>query len=154
VLGGSSGSIRKIELSKSGSALVSSTAQLGSGHNSCSKSSFIAEGEDRGSIEHNVEVSVVFKARKHLSSNDVVELEGETLGVTSRDVLCLLVKSRETHESRIANSSLEDTLGHSCGKVSSYVEGSLNTSDCGEVEGSSVESWKLSLGLKQTDVGV
>jgi len=154
VLGGTSGSISSIELSEFGSASITSSAQLGSRHNSGGKSSLVTEGEDGGSVVHNVHVGVVLKTREHLSAWYVEELDGKTFGVTTSGILNFLVKSRESDESWIANSRLEDSLGEHCWKVGSNVEGSINATNGGEVEGSSVESWELSLGLEQTDVGV
>jgi len=151
VFSSTSSTSQRISSTELSSESVSSSTELSSGHNSSSKYSFVVEGKDGECIEDEIVVGIVFKSRKQLLAWDIVELEGKTLSISSSGVLSFLIESRKSHENGVGNTRLEDTSLVLLRKVSSDGKGSVDTSNSGEVESSSVVSWKISLGLQLSD---
>jgi len=103
--------------SESGRTLLSSSAKNDSGHNGSRESSLVLGNKDGESVEDHIHLVVVFKSREVLSSWDIAELDGNSLNVSTRVVLKLLVLSREPQKCRISGSWLEHSNSELCGKV-------------------------------------
>jgi len=141
---------QRIPVSEGSSSSITSSHQLGSGHNGGSQDSLVVFLESWISVEQKVNKVVILISRKQLGSSNSEDFEGESLSVGL--VLSLLVITRESHKASVASSSNKDTPCQVGWEVGKNVESGLSTSNGGEVEGSSMRVGKIPLSLEESEV--
>jgi len=141
-------------LSESRGTLLSSSAKNDSGHNGSRESSLVLGNKDGEGVEDHIHLVVVFKSREVLPSWNIAELDSNSLNVSTSVVLNLFVLSREPQKCWISGSWLEESSCVLSWKVRTDGKGSVGTSNGWGVEGSSVSSRKVSLGLEFSEVRI
>jgi len=141
-------------LSESGGTLSSSSAKNDSGHNGSRESSLVLGNKDGEGVEDQIHMMVVFKSSHVLPSWNIAEFDCNSLDVSTSVVLSLFVLSREPQKCWISGSWLEDSSSVLSWKVRTDGKGRVGTSNGWGVEGSSVISRKVSLGLEFSEVWI
>jgi hypothetical protein len=142
--------VERIFLSEGSSVSVTSSSQFGSRHNTGSKNGLIVEVEHGESVEDKIVVSIVLKSGEQLGARNIHKFNCQSFSIAV--VLSLLIKSRKSQEGIVCvTRGFEYTHLVRCGNIGVDSEVGVNTTNGGEVESSSIESWKVSLRLESSN---